>query len=581
MATMNATPVTTSHATEVYDSASTSVNGSISTNDTAHTETSSVTAESTKLQDTQSSPKSAGAAPKVNPWKVRADQHSGRASATNGAISRQAEPFQEKSAKVSQPARPQAEAPIVNSASQKKSHRVSKSVAPSIEDAALWPSLDMAAEDKHEQKKNAEQVDGNTAPSAPKPTGKEKWTKYTPTITYSPIPSKVNRAGGSGNRNGRGGSGARTGGRDKTNAENAEHAHDGTHKSSRTSETSRSRVPKSRSMSVSNAHIDAVPRRNSRQGRDIDSQTVLDRSQSSKRSDRGSISAPPHSSQNGEASSISKTDTATSFASDTGSPTYSEHRAQRSSYDSAFNSRGRGGYRSGRANYHSSYNNRYQNPGFIQQNYQTGRVYSQRETNPYGYDQFPNFVNPSLAPMMVDPRIAHDMVLKQCEYYFSIENLCKDLFLRKHMDDEGFVNLTILANFNRLRSITIDYALIRDVCFGSSVIELRAAPGAYDKVRRAEGWAQWVLPEEQRDASIRQVPQVPEMPRTAHANGNGENGQDMNVGARSFIPGQQIADSQPLSTGLNENLEKLSLVGSLVAGNGTHDISITEGKGPQ
>jgi len=39
----------------------------------------------------------------------------------------------------------------------------------------------------------------------------------------------------------------------------------------------------------------------------------------------------------------------------------------------------------------------------------------------------------------------------QLEYYFSVENLCKDTFLRSIMNSEGFVPLEIVANFNRVK----------------------------------------------------------------------------------------------------------------------------------
>jgi len=46
------------------------------------------------------------------------------------------------------------------------------------------------------------------------------------------------------------------------------------------------------------------------------------------------------------------------------------------------------------------------------------------------------------------------------EYYFSVENLCKDLYLRGKMDGEGWVFLSEIANFNRIRCLTPDIRMV-------------------------------------------------------------------------------------------------------------------------
>lgn len=42
------------------------------------------------------------------------------------------------------------------------------------------------------------------------------------------------------------------------------------------------------------------------------------------------------------------------------------------------------------------------------------------------------------------------------EYYFSEENLCKDVFLRRKMDPNGFLPVTLIASFHRVRGLTPD-----------------------------------------------------------------------------------------------------------------------------
>ncbi|KAL8888487.1 MAG: hypothetical protein Q9215_004091 [Flavoplaca cf. flavocitrina] len=94
------------------------------------------------------------------------------------------------------------------------------------------------------------------------------------------------------------------------------------------------------------------------------------------------------------------------------------------------------------------------------------------------------------------------MVSMQMEYYFSVDNLCKDLYLRKHMDSQGFVFLPVLAKFNRIRQLTQDLELIRYVCLNSPQIEFRTGSDGHDRLRKREGWQQWILSMEDRDPSV-------------------------------------------------------------------------------
>jgi la-related protein 1 len=90
-------------------------------------------------------------------------------------------------------------------------------------------------------------------------------------------------------------------------------------------------------------------------------------------------------------------------------------------------------------------------------------------------------------------------VTTQMEYYFSVDNLLKDMYLRKHMDSQGFVFLTFIADFKRLKSMTHDLELIKHVCQQSPNIEHRVGSDGIDRLRVAKGWEQWVLPKADRD----------------------------------------------------------------------------------
>ncbi|KAK3842664.1 MAG: hypothetical protein J3R72DRAFT_129950 [Linnemannia gamsii] len=82
-------------------------------------------------------------------------------------------------------------------------------------------------------------------------------------------------------------------------------------------------------------------------------------------------------------------------------------------------------------------------------------------------------------------------LLQQMEYYFSVENLCKDVYMRTQMDAQGFVPLSLVANFNRVRTLTTDHALIKDTIKDSNVIELNG-----DNIRKKGDWATWIFHKE-------------------------------------------------------------------------------------
>ncbi|WWD21456.1 hypothetical protein CI109_105941 [Kwoniella shandongensis] len=81
-------------------------------------------------------------------------------------------------------------------------------------------------------------------------------------------------------------------------------------------------------------------------------------------------------------------------------------------------------------------------------------------------------------------------VLGQVEYYFSMQNLAMDFFLRQQMDSEGWIDIAMIASFNRVKNITPDIAIVRECMTLSALLEVRE-----EKVRLAgPGSQQWVLP---------------------------------------------------------------------------------------
>ncbi|PGH18527.1 hypothetical protein AJ79_00304 [Helicocarpus griseus UAMH5409] len=209
--------------------------------------------------------------------------------------------------------------------------------------------------------------------------------------------------------------------------------------------------------------------------------------------------------------------------------------------------RGRGGYR-GRGG-HSSYggsHSQYHNPTIGQSQFQPSKPFSLNErprqqpsqngSQQHGSNRGLNMRSPSLPssgmygptpypiqtdinamygypPMHQGPMTAipyqpymeqfslMSMISMQLEYYFSVDNLCKDLFLRKHMDSQGFVLLSFIAGFKRIKSLTEDMELLRLVCRQLKNVEYRPGEDGNDRLRKRDKWEQWILAMESRDPS--------------------------------------------------------------------------------
>lgn len=89
---------------------------------------------------------------------------------------------------------------------------------------------------------------------------------------------------------------------------------------------------------------------------------------------------------------------------------------------------------------------------------------------------------------------------KQIEYYFSVENLAKDLFLRKHMNDDGWLLLEVIASFYRMQVLSgSDIEVIKAVMYqlNGGLIEMGQV-GDSVVIRVRESYKTWVLAADQR-----------------------------------------------------------------------------------
>ncbi|KAI3665348.1 hypothetical protein L6452_43972 [Arctium lappa] len=102
-----------------------------------------------------------------------------------------------------------------------------------------------------------------------------------------------------------------------------------------------------------------------------------------------------------------------------------------------------------------------------------------------------SLVAPIPAPMyfsVPDP-LLHAKIVNQIDYYFSNENLVKDTYLRRNMDEQGWVPVNLIAGFKKVSSLTDNVQLILDAMRTSSIVEVQG-----EKIRRRNDWKRWLMP---------------------------------------------------------------------------------------
>lgn len=58
------------------------------------------------------------------------------------------------------------------------------------------------------------------------------------------------------------------------------------------------------------------------------------------------------------------------------------------------------------------------------------------------------------------------------EYYFSDENLQKDFFIRRKMDAEGYLPITLIASFHRVQALSADIQVVLSAVQESDQLEV-------------------------------------------------------------------------------------------------------------
>lgn len=118
-----------------------------------------------------------------------------------------------------------------------------------------------------------------------------------------------------------------------------------------------------------------------------------------------------------------------------------------------------------------------QNARAIQAAQVQARAKAGRKGGEKGLQTHHNVLEPLAAAvnMKGDEQLSEDSkdgLRRQVEFYFSTNNLCKDLFLRQHMDPEGWTSLTLIAEFPMVRRFKVSLKTLIEVVSGSSIFEI-------------------------------------------------------------------------------------------------------------
>lgn len=96
------------------------------------------------------------------------------------------------------------------------------------------------------------------------------------------------------------------------------------------------------------------------------------------------------------------------------------------------------------------------------------------------------------------------------------------------MDSQGFVPLSFIAGFKRIKSLTEDFEVLRHVGRQLRNVEHQAGEDGVDRLRPREKWEQWVFPMDQRDPSAQNEgpppPKNESSPAQKHVDGVAVNG---------------------------------------------------------
>lgn len=99
----------------------------------------------------------------------------------------------------------------------------------------------------------------------------------------------------------------------------------------------------------------------------------------------------------------------------------------------------------------------------------------------------PHQMGPGMPMLPAQTQALRANVRNQIEYYFSDQNLQSDQYLISLMDDYGWVPISTIADFKRVKRMSTDIPFIVDALLSSSTLEVQG-----DKVRKRDNWSKWI-----------------------------------------------------------------------------------------
>ncbi|KAK9664103.1 hypothetical protein RND81_14G019900 [Saponaria officinalis] len=124
-------------------------------------------------------------------------------------------------------------------------------------------------------------------------------------------------------------------------------------------------------------------------------------------------------------------------------------------------------------------------------------------------------LNPVVTVMSPETLALRANIVKQIEYYFSDENLQKDKYLTSHMDEQGWVPVSVIADFNRVKRMSTDIPFILDALQSSYTVEVQG-----DKLRNRDNWSKYVAAVEQASSASPVEVEMPNEESTSIDDGN-------------------------------------------------------------
>ncbi|KAG8377963.1 hypothetical protein BUALT_Bualt08G0088500 [Buddleja alternifolia] len=148
-------------------------------------------------------------------------------------------------------------------------------------------------------------------------------------------------------------------------------------------------------------------------------------------------------------------------------------------------------------------------------------------------------------PPMVFPPPNENPIVKQIDYYFSDENLVKDDFLRSKMDEHGWVPITLIASFPRVKQLTQDIQVILESLRISAIVEVQGG-----KLRRRNDWSKWIhSPRLNTPALTTDLQQLSLDNSATNANDNVDTREEQTETATSRVLSEELNDQSRSSNG--------------------------------